>query len=146
MLHYIVGKDFDSILMQIIIVFLSWVLVVFSAMLGLRAIVARGGEGKKFSKLAMETFNKVVEYLCFMFFMLFIDVLNPIFSYFDIITLPLFTLGGAMFLIYTEWKSVRKNSSDSFKENLENNPSEMIEFVRDNADVIKELLGKINKK
>lgn len=146
MLHYIVNKDFDSIIMQILIIFIACVVVVLSAFIDLIfAVRIARSQGKASKSYGFRrTCNKLLEYLSFMFFMIFIDVLNPVFSYFEIQTLPLMTIGGAIFLVYTEWKSVREKSSDNFKYSIENNPVEMINFIKDNADAIKALLE--NKK
>ena len=85
------------------------------------------------------TSEKVVQYLAFMFFMLLIDVLNPIFAYFSITHLPLASIFGAIVLVYTEWKSVHEKSDQKFRNAIQNNPAEIIKFIQQNREFIEEL-------
>lgn len=85
------------------------------------------------------TSEKVVQYLAFMFFMLLIDVLNPIFAYFSITHLPLASIFGAIVLVYTEWKSVHEKADQKFRNAIQNNPTEIIKFIQQNRELIEEL-------
>lgn len=88
------------------------------------------------------TSEKVVQYLAFMFFMLLIDVLNPIFAYFSITHLPLASIFGAIVLVYTEWKSVHEKADQKFRNAIQNNPTEIIKFIQQNRELIEELQKK----
>ena len=141
MIHYLLAKDFDSIFIQLILVFTAWIIVLFSIGVDLYFGIRKSKEQGVYTHsygLRM-TSKKVVEYLAFMLFMLFLDVLNPMFAYFDIITLPLMSIFGAIVLVYTEWKSVKEKSDEKFRYALKHNPAELIKFFNENKELIEEL-------
>ncbi|MDM1495002.1 hypothetical protein HX089_16515 [Myroides odoratimimus] len=140
MIHYLLAKDLDSILLQLFLVFTAWIMVVLSIGIDLYFGIKKSKkEGVYTHSYGLrKTSEKVVEYLAFMFFMLFLDFLNPAFAYFDITALPLLSVFGAIVLIYTEWKSVREKSDEKFRYALKRNPAELIKFVQENKELIEE--------
>ncbi|WP_038988500.1 hypothetical protein [Myroides marinus] len=140
MIHYLLEKDFDSILLQLFLVFTAWIMVVLSIGIDLYFGIKKSKkEGVYTHSYGLrKTSEKVVEYLAFMFFMLFLDFLNPLFAYFDIAAMPLLSVFGAIVLIYTEWKSVREKSDEKFRYALKRNPAELIKFVQENKELIEE--------
>ncbi|MVX36223.1 holin [Myroides sp. LoEW2-1] len=141
MVHYILDRDFDSILLQLLLVFIAWLMVIFSVGIDLHFGIKKSKkEGVYTHSYGLrKTSEKVVEYLAFMFFMLFLDVLNPLFAYFNITALPLMSVFGAIVLVYTEWKSVREKSDEKFRYALKRNPAELIKFVQENRELIEEI-------
>lgn len=141
MLHYILNRDLDSIYLQLVVIFVAWIMVICSAGIDLYFGIKKSKELGVFTHSfgLRKTSEKIVEYFALMFFMLFLDVLNPVFAYFDIVTLPLLSIFGAIVLIYTEWKSVREKADEKFRYALKQNSSELIKFVQENREFIEEL-------
>ncbi len=138
MLLEILNKNYDGIWLQIMIIFMTWVIVILA--IGIDLFF--GIQKSKSAKIYMHSFGlrqtsgKVVQYLAFMFFMVFVDVLNPVWVYTKFVPLPLFSIFGAIVLVYTEFKSVREKSSDKFRLAVTKNPLEIIKFITDNRDLI----------
>lgn len=142
MVLYFLNKDYDSLLLQLLLVFVCWMIVILAIGIDLLFGIKKSKEKgvfKTHSYGLRMTSKKTVEYLAFMFFMLFIDILNPLFVYFEIQSLPLLSTFGAIVLVYTEWKSVREKSDDKFRHAIQNNPGEIIKFIRENRELIDEI-------
>lgn len=81
-----------------------------------------------------------------MAFMLFFDCLNVLWIYFNFQQLPIFSIFGALVLVYTEFKSVREKTDEKFRKAIADNPKEIIQFVKDNRHLIYELMDKVERK
>ena len=142
MILYFLNKDYDALLLQLLLVFVCWMIVLLATGIDLRSGIRKSKERgvfKTHSYGLRMTSKKVVDYFEFMLFMLFLDFLNPLFVYFDIVSLPLLTTLGAIFLVYTEWKSVREKADEKFRHALRNNPNEIIQFIKENRELIEDL-------
>ncbi len=143
MILEIINQDYDKLLMQLTVVFIAWIIVIFAIGIDLYFGI------QKSKKLAVythsyglrKTSEKTVQYLAFMFFMLFLDVLNPVWVYINSTALPIASLFGAIVLVYTEWKSVKEKTEEKFRKSLATNPIEIINFIKDNRRLIKELMS-----
>lgn len=145
MLHYLLELNYPAIKLQFTVVFLSWLIVILSIAVDLHFGIKKSREdGIKVThtKGLRLTYEKTKEYLALMVFMLFLDILNPIFVYFDVPTLPLLTILGAIVLVYTEWKSVKEKSSEKFQLKVDDNYSEVLGMLKE----YKEELDKLKKK
>jgi len=120
---------------------LAWILVILSIGIDLHFGIKKSKQSGVYTHSygLRKTSEKVVQYLAFMFFMLFIDVLNPVWAYFDFVPLPLLTIFGAIVLIYTEWKSVREKTDEKFRYAIKNNTTDIIKFLQENKDLIDKL-------
>jgi len=146
MISYFLNSDYESLMIQLLIVFFSWIIVLFSIGIDLHFGIKKSKEKGIFKTHSFglrKTSEKTVEYLAFMFFMLFLDFLNPLFVYFAITPLPLLSLFGAIVLVYTEWKSVKEKSDEKFRHVIQNNPQEIINFIKTNRDLINEIQSKL---
>ncbi|WP_177764039.1 holin [Flavobacterium sp. I3-2] len=142
MIIEILNKNYDAIVMQLAVVVLAWIIVVASIGIDLHFGIKKSrelGVFKTHSYGLRKTSEKVVQYLAFMMFMLFIDVLNPIWAYLSFPALPLLSIFGAIVLVYTEWKSVREKADEKFRYAIKNNPIDIINFIRENRELIDEL-------
>lgn len=148
MILEILNKDYVSIQKQLLIVFMCFIIVVLSIGIdlyfGIKKSKVQGVFTHSFG--LRQTSKKTVEYLALMLFMFFIDVLNPFWVYFDYVALPLFSIFGAIVLVYTEWKSVREKSSEKFRFAIKENPTEIIDFILKNKEKIDELVSDVKKK
>lgn len=148
MILEILNKDFEAIQRQLLIVFLAFIIVVFSIGIdlyfGIKKSKAQGIFTHSYG--LRQTTKKTGEYMAFMLFMFFIDVLNPFWVYFDYVALPLFSIFGAIVLVYTEWKSVREKSSEKFRFAIKENPTEIVDFVLRNRDKIDDIIKGIKDK
>lgn len=137
----ILHKNYDSLFVQLTIVMIVWLLVILSNGIDLYFGIKKSKESGVYTHSygLRKTSEKVVQYLAFMFFMLFIDVLNPIWVYFDLVQLPLLTIFGGIVLIYTEWKSVKEKTDEKFRYAIKNNTADIIKFLQENKDFVEKL-------
>lgn len=146
MILEILNKDYDALTMQFSLIFLTWVIVISSIGIdlyfGIKKSKKQGVYTHSFG--LRQTSEKVVQYLAFMFFMMFVDILNPLWAYISAIAMPIFSIFGAIVLVYTEWKSVREKSEEKFRYAIKNNPIDIINFIKENRQLIDELIK--NKK
>lgn len=145
MIKDIISQNWDSLLMQLLVVFIAWKMVLMACGVDLYFGIKKSrqeGVFKTHSYGLRKTSEKVVWYLGFMFCMLFIDVINPLWIYIDVEQTPIFSIFGAIVLVYTEWKSIREKAGEKFREDLKNNPAEIIQWIKDNKEVVDEILKK----
>ena len=148
MILEILNKDFEAIQRQLLIVFLAFIIVVLSIGIDLYFGIKKSKVQGVFmhSYGLRQTSKKTVEYMAFMLFMFFIDILNPLWVYANLVALPLFSIFGAIVLVYTEWKSVREKSSEKFRFAIKENPTEIVDFVLRNRDKIDDIIKGIKDK
>lgn len=129
----ILNKDFSAIQAQLLVVFMCFILVIFSIGIDLYFGIQKSKKVGIYTHSygLRKTSEKVVQYLAFMLFMLFIDILNPVWAYLNYKALPLLSIFGAIVLVYTEWKSVREKSSDKFRNDIGSNSKEIIGHIQD---------------
>lgn len=147
MLLEIVLGDFAKLLTQIYVVFLSWLIVILAIAIDLYFGIKKSKQTGLYvhSYGLRQTSKKTVQYLSFMFFFLFIDVLNPFWIYFDYQSMPLLSIFGAIVLTYTEYKSVREKSDEKFRNDFDGNAKELYKLLKENKDFLKELDKKKTK-
>ena len=142
MIIEILNKNYEALIMQLTVVLIAWLIVILSIGIDLHFGIKKSRElglFKTHSYGLRETSKKTVQYLAFMAFMLFIDVLNPVWVYFDFVPLPLLSIFGAIVLVYTEWKSVREKADEKFRYAIKNNPVDIINFIKENRELIDQL-------
>ncbi len=142
MIIEILNKNYEALIMQLTVVLIAWLIVILSIGIDLYFGIKKSRElglFKTHSYGLRETSKKTVQYLAFMAFMLFIDVLNPVWVYFDFVPLPLLSIFGAIVLVYTEWKSVREKADEKFRYAIKNNPVDIINFIKENRELIEQL-------
>ncbi len=141
MLHYLLINDFNSIWIQFIIIFISWLIVILAIGIDLYFGIKKSKKQGVFTHSygLRKTSEKAVDYSSLMFFMMFLDFLNPLFAYLDIVTLPLLSIFGAIFLVYTEWKSVKEKVGEKFRYAIKHNPGEILKLINENRELIEEL-------
>lgn len=142
MILEIISRDYDKLLMQLTVVFVAWIIVIFAIGIDLYFGIQKSKKQKIYTHSygLRKTSEKTVQYLAFMFFMLFLDILNPMWVYLKYTALPIASLFGAIVLVYTEWKSVKEKADEKFRRNLATNPIEIINFIKDNRRLIKEIM------
>lgn len=133
MILEILNKDFDAIQSQLLVVFMCFIIVILSIGIDLYFGIQKSKkEGIYTHSFGLrKTSEKVVQYLAFMLFMLFIDFLNPVWAYLNYQSLPLLSIFGAIVLVYTEWKSVREKSSDKFRRDIDSSSKEIMGHIQD---------------
>ena len=141
MLLEIVSGDFGKVLTQIYIIFISWLIVIMAIAIDLYFGIKKSKETGLYvhSYGLRQTSKKTVQYLSFMFFFFFIDVLNPFWVYFDYQSMPLLSILGAIVLTYTEYKSVREKSDEKFRNDFDGNAKELYKLLKENSDFLKDL-------
>lgn len=146
MLLEILNKDYEALIVQLSIVFLAWIIVVFAVGIDLYFGIKKSKENGVFTHSfgLRKSSEKVVQYLAFMTFMLFADILNPFWIYFAYTATPLASIFGAIVLVYTEWKSVKEKADEKFRYAIKNNPIDIINFIKENRQLIDEIIK--NKK
>lgn len=141
MILEILQKDFEAIQSQLLVVFMCFIIVILSIGIDLYFGIQKSKkEGIYTHSFGLrKTSEKVVQYLAFMLFMLFIDFLNPVWAYLNYQSLPLLSIFGAIVLVYTEWKSVREKSSDKFRNDIGLNSKEIIKHIQEIKSEISKL-------
>ena len=59
--------------------------------------------------------------------------------------MPLATIFGAIVLVYTEWKSVKEKADEKFRYAIKNSPTDIINFICENKEIIDDLSKTQNK-
>jgi hypothetical protein len=144
MILEIINKEYDALMWQLKFVLVAWIIVIVSIGFDLFFGIKKSKEIGIFTHSygLRQTSQKVVQYLSFMAFMLFFDALNVFWVYLDVQKIPLATLFGAIVLVYTEAKSVREKTSDKFRKALKHHPKEIIQLIKDNKDLVEDLIKK----
>lgn len=145
MILEIINKDYEALMGQLQFVLIAWAIVIISVGIDLHFGIRKSKEIGMFTHSygLRQTSKKVVQYLSFMAFMLFFDVLNVFWIYIPSLQkVPLATLFGAIILVYTEAKSVREKATDKFKKALRTNPAELIKFAEQNIDLLNSLVDR----
>lgn len=147
MLLEIVELDWAALKMQMAIVFICWIIIILDIGIDLHFGIKKSKEQGVFihSYGLRQTTMKTVQYLAFMAFLLFIDILNPFWYYFDYRALPLASIFGGIVLTYTEYKSVREKVGDKFRKDVEGNARELYKLLKENKEFLKELDKKQNE-
>lgn len=147
MLLEIVLGEFDKLLTQIYVVFLVWLIVIMAIAIDLYFGIKKSKETGLYvhSYGLRQTSKKTVQYLSFMFFFFFIDILNPFWIYFDYQSMPLLSIFGAIVLTYTEYKSVREKSDEKFRNDFDGNAKELYKLLKENKDILKGFKKKNNE-
>lgn len=145
MILEIINKEWDALMWQLQFAMIAWALVIVSIGIDLHFGIRKSKEIGLFTHSygLRQTSKKVVQYLSFMAFMLFFDVLNVFWIYFDgLQKIPLATLFGAIVLVYTEAKSVREKTSEKFRKALKHHPAEIIQLIKENKELVDDLIKK----
>lgn len=145
MIKDILSSNYEGLIIQLLLVFITWILVLGACGIDLYFGIKKSRENgifKTHSYGLRKTSEKVVQYLAFMLFMVFIDIINPVWIFFSLQQIPVFSIFGAIVLIFTEWKSVREKSGDKFREDIKNNPAEIVKWLKENKEVLDNLSSK----
>lgn len=147
MILEIINKDWSALIGQLHVVLFTWFIVMLSIGIDLYYGIQKSKKSGMFihSYGLRRTSTKVVQYLSFMLFMLFFDALNVFWIYFDVQKIPIASIFGAIVLVYTEGKSVREKTSEKFRKAIAENPAEIVEFIKDNKKLLKELTQDIKE-
>lgn len=147
MILELIKGDYNHIIAQLQVVLIAWVVVILAVGIDLHYGIRRSKRTGMFTHSygLRRTSSKVVQYLSFMAFMLFFDILNVFWIYFDIQKIPVATLFGAIVLVYTEWKSVREKTGEKFRKAIAENPAEILEFIKENKKLLKEMASDVKE-
>lgn len=145
------NKDYDTILLTIIVVSFAW-LSVFIAMgvdlfFGIKK-AKQLGEATT-SEGLRRTINKATYYFALLTFALLFDTFNVITSYFfpkpfDII--PYFTVLVALGQIYSEGKSVREKAEDKLRRKTDQSYKELIKLISERQELVNTALEIMKEK
>lgn len=142
MILEIIKGEYEAIISQLHVVLVAWIIVMMAIGIDLYYGIRKSKTTGMFihSYGLRRTSQKVVQYLSFMLFMMFFDVLNVFWIYFDVQKIPVASIFGAIVLVYTEGKSVREKTSEKFRKAIAEHPGEILEFIKDNKKILKEIV------
>lgn len=147
MILHIIEQDWDSLMLQFLIILIDCVAVIIAMGIdlyfGIQVSKKNGGFIR--SKGLQISTQKLVRYLSVMMLMIVLDVINPLFVYLDFQPIPVFSFLGAFVLIYTEYKSIKEKFDDDFQKELQDNALEILNFVKNNKELISQLKNNIKK-
>ncbi len=148
MIIHIIEKDWDALMLQFLIVLIDCIVVIVSMALdlhfGIQVSKKKGGFVR--SRGLQKSTQKLIRYLSLMMLATCLDVINPVFVYFDIQSFPIFCCLAAFILIYTEIKSIREKFDDDFQKELQDNALELLHFVKDHKELFEELKNRAKNK
>ena len=115
----LLSGDYKTFFLKLLIIIGLWILIFIATMIdlrtGIKASKARG-KFKTTSKGLRQTLNKYKEYTSIMAIAIIVDfalsylcTLESIFSIFGIFRVPLFSVIAFVFIVITEWISVKEN-------------------------------------
>lgn len=138
------NRNWDGVYSQLTIVFLTWIIVIAGIGIDLYFGIKKSRkEGVYIHSYGLrQTTEKTVTYLALMLLLLFVDILNPFFVYFDYVPLPLFSIFGAIVLTYTEYKSIREKTNEKFRNDFEGSARELMKLLKENKDYLNNLKNK----
>lgn len=139
----IVNDDWTYITIKLIIVGAAWLMVLMAMSIdlifGIKKAKATGeyitSEGYR------RSIHKFVYYYITLLFALIFDCILSIVTYylpFPLSVAPLVTLGAALGLILTEWKSVNEKANEKLRRRINSSYKDLAEILKD-----KDLLSKI---
>ena len=133
MIEDFLNGHYENLYIRFGLVFFCWVVVLFSMLVDLYFGIQKSkhlGENST-SEGLRRTVNKTVYYFGMMVFAFLFDLLNPFSSFmaFPLSKLPAFSFLGAIFLVYTEFKSVRKKAEDKLRRRTESDAKELVNNV-----------------
>ena len=141
MILHIITQDWDALMLQFLIILIDCVAVILAMGIdlyfGIQVSKKNGGFIR--SKGLQKSTQKLIRYLSLIMLALCLDVINPVFVYFDITSFPIFSCAAAFILIYTEYKSIKEKFDDDFQKELQDNALEILNFVKNNKELIEQL-------
>lgn len=147
MILHIIEQDWDALMLQFLIILIDCVAVIIAMGIDLYfgiQVSKRNGGFIRSKGLQIST-QKLVRYLSVMMLMIVLDVINPLFVYLDFQPIPVFSFLGAFVLIYTEYKSIKEKFDDDFQKELQDNALEILNFVKNNKELISQLKNNVKK-
>lgn len=145
------NKDYDTILLTMIVVSFAW-LSVFIAMgvdlfFGIKK-AKQLGEATT-SEGLRRTINKATYYFALLTFALLFDAFNVITSYFfpkPFNIIPYFTVLVALGQIYSEGKSVREKAEDKLRRKTDQSYKELIKLISERQELVNTALEIMKEK
>src|SRR5690554_2273440 len=147
MILHIIEQDWDALMLQFLIILIDCVAVIVAMGIDLYfgiQVSKRNGGFIRSKGLQIST-QKLVRYLSVMMLMIVLDVINPLFVYLDFQPIPVFSFLGAFVLIYTEYKSIKEKFDDDFQKELQDNALEILNFVKNNKELISQIKNNKNE-
>lgn len=145
MVIHILNKNYDQILLALLIISVAWIAVAIAIGLDLYFGVKKAkslGECTT-SEGFRRTVNKATYYYALMSFGAIFDTLNvftPIFFSVKLAIIPFFTIIVALALSINEMKSVREKAEDKVRRRSDQTFKEVIKLVKERQDLMDNLL------
>lgn len=144
MLNLVIEKQWEVLTTVFLIVFIEWSIVWASIGIDLHYGIKKSksaGILTTFSAGLRRTSTKVKEYSTVLLFALFLDFLNPVTVYFDIPPFPIASTLASLFLVLTEFISVREGIDQKLNKDLKANTALFVELLKN--DKAKEIINKL---
>ena len=134
MLIDIVELNMSRLKLQMLIVFVCWVIVLFSVAIDFYFGVQKSKQnGQEYihSYGIRKSGVKLAQYLAVMLFMLFLDIINPFWIYSSLKAIPVFSVVGCAVWVWTERKSVMEKFEDKVRHDFEDNAKDLFQTLKD---------------
>lgn len=143
------NNDINSLIAKLYIVFFTWLVVLIAIAIDLYHGIKKSKSLGEYTHTygLRQTVQKIINYLSMMLFMLLFDVLNP-FSFIEQIQgMPIASMGGAIVLVWIEFKSVREKADQKFRRRTEKATKELLDVIlKDENGVMEKIRDNFNKK
>lgn len=146
MLLKLVNQEWEAVWIQLWAMFICWFIVLLAVAIDFYFGVQKSKErGKPYihSYGIKKSGKKLSQYLAVMAFMAFMDVINPLWIYLDMVAVPIFTIAGCAIWVWTERKSVLEKFEDKVKHDFEDNAKDLMKTLKDISSEVKELTADV---
>lgn len=147
MITEFLNKDYETIILKLIVVSIAWGMVLLAMAIDLYFGIkkanslneARSSEGYK------RSVQKFSLYYSTLVFALIFDTLIPIsyFVEFPLSAVPFVTILAALALIYTEYKSVREKAEEKVRRKVDESTLQILELLKNKEDVLGKVLEQL---
>lgn len=141
----LLNKNYENLIMQLWLVMSVWIVVLIAMVVDLIYGVRKAkalGEART-SEGYRRTINKFVFYYSMMSFALlfdFLDVITPVILPHPLPLIPLFSILGAIALVFTEVKSVYEKAEDKLRRKTERSVEELIRIFKNREELMGSVL------
>lgn len=144
--EYLFESTYHDLIRGAVILFFGMIVVLIAVVFDLMYAIKEGKSVEKESFRVHSdglkgTIMKAQYYITFIILGFFIDAVNPLFVYWEIPVLPIITIAVVIFLLATEFISVKEHTSGKQKRRFRQTPQEVKKILKEWREISKDLKG-----
>lgn len=142
--EFLFDGTYDNLVRGAVVLFFGMIIVLIAVVFDLFYAIKQDKENLKdefkvHSDGLKGTIMKAQYYMTFIILGFLIDSVNPLFVYWDIPVLPVITIAVVIFLLATEFISVREHTSGKQKKRFRQTPTEVKKIIKEWREITKEI-------